>query len=77
MLSERQEHPYMNTITVICTKQQIDELLKRYPMAEKRKMLHLYPSDMTPMSGTIVEPIFYDTLNRVLVFVILLINASI
>ena len=37
MLSERQEHPYMNTITVICTKQQIDELLKRYPMAEKRK----------------------------------------
>ncbi|MCI9293258.1 MAG: CvpA family protein [Erysipelotrichaceae bacterium] len=41
------------------------------------KLLHLYPSDMTPMSGTIVEPIFYDTLNRVLVFVILFLILSV
>lgn len=41
------------------------------------KLLHLYPRDMTPMIGTIVEPIFYDTLNRVLVFVILFLILSV
>lgn len=35
------------------------------------KLLHLFPKDMTPMKGTLIEPIFYESINRMVVFVIL------
>lgn len=41
------------------------------------KVLHLYPSDMTPMADTIAGPLFYESLNRSLIFIILFILLSI
>lgn len=35
------------------------------------KLLHLFPEDMTPMKGTLIEPIFYESINRMVVFVVL------
>lgn len=35
------------------------------------KLLHLFPEDMTPMADTIAGPIFYDSINRIIVFVVL------
>lgn len=35
------------------------------------KLLHLFPEDLTPMKGTLIEPIFYESINRMVVFVVL------
>lgn len=35
------------------------------------KLLHLLPEDMSPMADTIAGPIFYDSINRILVFIVL------
>lgn len=35
------------------------------------KLFHLFPTDMTPMKGTLIEPIFYESINRMVVFVVL------
>ncbi len=35
------------------------------------KLLRLYPKDMTPLADTIAGPLFYDAINRVIVFLLL------
>jgi len=35
------------------------------------KLVKLFPKDMTPMADTIAGPLFYDSINRVLVFLVL------
>lgn len=35
------------------------------------KLLHLLPEDLTPMKDSVAGPIFYDSINRILVFALL------
>lgn len=35
------------------------------------KAIHIYPTTLTPMKNTIVEPLFYDLMNRFLLFAII------
>lgn len=41
------------------------------------KLISLYPHDMTPMADTIAGPIFYESLNRSLMFVVLFLLLSV
>lgn len=41
------------------------------------KLLSVYPHDMTPMADTIAGPIFYETINRSLIFILLFVILSI
>lgn len=41
------------------------------------KVIPLYPNDMTPMADTIAGPVFYELLNRSLLFVVLFVLLSI
>lgn len=40
------------------------------------KLLHLLPDGITPMEDTFVGPIFYESINRILVFIILFVLLS-
>lgn len=41
------------------------------------KLFHIVPADMTPMEDTIFGPVFYETINRMAVFVVLFFLLSI
>ena len=41
------------------------------------KLLRLYPQDMTPMANTIAGPLFYEAINRAIVFLVLFVILSI
>lgn len=41
------------------------------------KLLHLLPADLAPMKDTVAGPIFYDSINRILVFLLIFIVFSI
>ncbi len=41
------------------------------------KLLRIYPQDMTPMANTIAGPLFYEAINRAIVFLVLFVILSI
>ena len=52
-------------------------LLSWFLSSPLAKVIPLYPKDMTPMADTIAGPIFYESLNRSLMFIVLFIILSI